>query len=74
MAILEILKYPDPVLKRVALPVQDFGEKTVQLVNDMLETMYAARVSVWPHLRLVSPNASWFSTPIMRIPASKFTS
>ena len=42
MAILEILKYPDPVLKRVALPVQDFGEKTVQLVNDMLETMYAA--------------------------------
>ena len=42
MAILEILKYPDPVLKKVALPVQNFGEKTVQLVNDMLETMYAA--------------------------------
>src|SRR5512141_270555 len=42
MAILEIYKYPDPVLKKVALPVKDFGEKTVQLVNDMLETMYAA--------------------------------
>ena len=42
MAILEILKYPDPRLKKVAFPVQDFGEKTVQLVNDMLETMYAA--------------------------------
>ena len=42
MAILEIYKYPDPVLKKVALPVQNIGEKTVQLVNDMLETMYAA--------------------------------
>jgi len=42
MAILEIFKYPDPVLKKVALPVQNIGEKTVQLINDMLETMYAA--------------------------------
>jgi len=42
MAILEILKYPDPRLKKVALPVENFGAKTVQLVNDMLDTMYAA--------------------------------
>jgi peptide deformylase len=42
MAILEILKYPDPRLKKVAASVQKFDDKTVQLVNDMLETMYAA--------------------------------
>lgn len=42
MAILKILKYPEPALKKVASPVRDFGANTVQLVNDMLETMYAA--------------------------------
>lgn len=42
MAILEILKYPAPALKKVAAPVRVFDAKTIQLVNDMLETMYAA--------------------------------
>ena len=42
MAILKILKYPEPALKKVALPVRNFDAKIVQLVNDMLETMYAA--------------------------------
>jgi peptide deformylase len=42
MAILEIIKYPNPELKKVALPVLDLSEKTVRLVNDMLDTMYAA--------------------------------
>ncbi|HSK30317.1 MAG TPA: peptide deformylase [Candidatus Limnocylindria bacterium] len=42
MAILEILKYPNPVLSKVAPPVKNITGKTVQLVNDMLETMYAA--------------------------------
>jgi len=42
MAILEILKYPDPELKKIASSVRDFSHKTVQLVNDMLDTMYAA--------------------------------
>lgn len=42
MAILEILKYPQPVLSKVAAPVKDVSAKTVTLVNDMLETMYAA--------------------------------
>lgn len=42
MAILEILKYPDPELKKIASSVHDFSHKTVQLVNDMLDTMYAA--------------------------------
>jgi peptide deformylase len=42
MAILEILKYPEPVLGKVASPVKNINGKTFQLVGDMLETMYAA--------------------------------
>jgi len=42
MALLEILKYPDPRLSKVARPVSNVTEATVQLINDMLETMYAA--------------------------------
>lgn len=42
MAVLEILKYPDAALKRPSLPVQNIDGTTAQLVNDMLETMYAA--------------------------------
>ncbi|MGH7852655.1 MAG: peptide deformylase, partial [Candidatus Binatia bacterium] len=42
MAILEILKYPEPILSKVAAPVKNFNGKTVTLINDMLETMYAA--------------------------------
>jgi peptide deformylase len=42
MAILEILKYPDPRLSQIALPVEKINDDIVQLVNDMAETMYAA--------------------------------
>lgn len=42
MAILEILRYPDPRLSRIARPVANITEDIVQLINDMLETMYAA--------------------------------
>lgn len=42
MAILEILKFPDPRLSRVARPVENITDDIVQLINDMLETMYAA--------------------------------
>jgi len=42
MALLTILKYPDPRLTRVARPVQQVDERIRRLVDDMLETMYAA--------------------------------
>ena len=42
MAILEILKFPAPVLSKVAAPVKNIDCKTVQLVTDMLDTMYGA--------------------------------
>jgi peptide deformylase len=42
MAILNILKYPDPKLHTVAKPVAQVDESIRELVDDMLETMYAA--------------------------------
>jgi peptide deformylase len=42
MAILEILKYPDPRLSKVAKPVKSVTAEVVKLVEDMLDTMYAA--------------------------------
>jgi len=41
MAIRPICKYPDPVLRRKAAPVKVFDESLHQLVDDMVETMYA---------------------------------
>jgi peptide deformylase len=40
MAILEILKYPDPILKKAAPPVEAVTAETVRLIEDMVETMY----------------------------------
>jgi peptide deformylase len=42
MAILNILRYPDPRLHKVAKPVTEFGERLNTLVRDMAETMYDA--------------------------------
>jgi peptide deformylase len=42
MAILEILKYPDAMLKKIAAPVQSVTAETVRLIGDMVETMYRA--------------------------------
>jgi peptide deformylase len=42
MALLNILKFPDPRLHTVARPVDRVDARIVRLVEDMLETMYAA--------------------------------
>ena len=43
MALLKILRYPDPRLHKVAKPVTEFGtERLRQLVKDMADTMYDA--------------------------------
>lgn len=42
MAPYEIRVIGDPVLKQKAAPVQDIDAKLVRLVDDMIETMYAA--------------------------------
>ena len=42
MAIREILTVPNPVLKQVSLPVAAVDDELRALMDDMLETMYAA--------------------------------
>jgi len=42
MALLNILRYPDPRLHRVARPVERVDDEVRRLVRDMTETMYAA--------------------------------
>ena len=42
MALLNILRYPDPRLHKVAKPVTEFGDALVTLVADMAGTMYDA--------------------------------
>ena len=42
MALLTILRYPDPRLHTVARPVEQVDDRIRRLVDDMLETMYAS--------------------------------
>ncbi|VAV90820.1 Peptide deformylase [hydrothermal vent metagenome] len=42
MAIRDILTVPNPVLKQVSRPVTQVSDKTRALMDDMLQTMYAA--------------------------------
>jgi peptide deformylase len=42
MALLNILRYPDPRLYKVAQPVERIDDSIRRLVRDMAETMYAA--------------------------------
>ena len=42
MSLLPILRFPDPRLKRPALPVRRINEDIIRLARDMAETMYQA--------------------------------
>ncbi|RMG74377.1 MAG: peptide deformylase [Nitrospirae bacterium] len=42
MALLEIKKYPDPILKEKTLEVTDINGDLQTLIDNMIETMYAA--------------------------------
>lgn len=42
MSILEILEYPDPRLRTLAKPVEEFDDNLQTLIDDMFETMYDA--------------------------------
>lgn len=43
MAILPILSYPDPRLRTIAEPVKKVDDEIKTLIDDMIETMYAAK-------------------------------
>ena len=42
MALLKILEYPDPRLRKKASTISDFGQSLQTQIDDMFETMYAA--------------------------------
>lgn len=64
MALLNILRYPDPRLFKVAAPVAKVDERIRKLAKDMAETMYAApgiglaATQVDEHVRLIVIDAS----------------
>ncbi|MBS1112951.1 MAG: def [Nitrospirae bacterium] len=43
MAVLEIRKYPEKILKQKTTPIQTIDGITQQLIDDMIETMHSAR-------------------------------
>lgn len=42
MAVREILKFPHPVLKKASLAVEAVTDETLDLIQDLVETMYGA--------------------------------
>jgi peptide deformylase len=50
MALLEILTYPNPLLKKTCLPVEEITPEIKRLADDMLATMYRA-----PGIGLAAP-------------------
>ena len=69
MALREILKFPDPILRKVGEPVTDFGPSLRVLCQDMAETMYAepgiglAAPQVGVSLRLFIGDGTIFGQP-----------
>jgi len=53
MAILKIVRYPDPLLKKRSLEVGKITDQTVHLIQDMVETLYAA-----PGVGLAAPQVA----------------
>ena len=41
--VLPILTYPEPILKRIAAPVQEFGEELRSLCQNLVRTMYQSQ-------------------------------
>ncbi len=53
MALLPIIRYPDPRLKQISKPVTVFDDRLKTLINDMAETMYDA-----PGIGLAAPQVN----------------
>ena len=59
MTLRTILSYPDPRLRTIAKPVEQFDEELQTLIDDMFQTMYAAKgiglaaTQIDQHLQLI---------------------
>ncbi|MEM9988466.1 MAG: peptide deformylase [Pseudomonadota bacterium] len=86
MAIRPILKAPDPLLREVSQPVDDVTDETRALMDDMLETMYAApgiglaAIQVGVPLRVIvmdlagedeEPQPRYFVNPVIKDPGEE---
>ncbi|HLH76516.1 MAG TPA: peptide deformylase [Candidatus Binataceae bacterium] len=60
MALLKIRRYPDPVLKQTAAPVAEIDGQLVGLIENMVQTMYAA-----PGVGLAAPQVGESSRVIV---------
>src|SRR5579875_169350 len=60
MALLKIRRYPDPVLKQTAAPVAEIDGQLVGLIENMVQTMYAA-----PGVGLAAPQVGEASRVIV---------
>ena len=58
MSVLQVLHIPDERLRKVAKPVEEVNAEIQRIVDDMFETMYAEKVSVWQQHRLIFISAS----------------
>ena len=69
MAVLDIIKFPDPRLRKKCSPVTKITSKELQLVEDMLETMYHASgiglsaIQVGKFIRLLTADTRALSFP-----------
>lgn len=65
MALLEVLQFPDPRLKRVSRPIEEVTDEIRQLASDMCEVMYdepgigLAAPQVGVDLRLIVVDTDW---------------
>lgn len=65
MAVREIKTYPNDILRKKALPIDNFTGETDNLIDDMIETMYAASgvglaaPQVGESCRLIVIDSSW---------------
>lgn len=60
MALLKIRRYPDPVLKQTAAPVAEIDGRLATLIDNMVQTMYAA-----PGVGLAAPQVGESSRVIV---------
>ncbi|MBI1811222.1 MAG: peptide deformylase [Nitrospirae bacterium] len=73
MALLEIKKYPEKILKEKTAPVVDINSSIQRLIDDMIETMYAAKgvglaanqVGVSKRLCVIDVSAADEKTPLI---------
>ena len=59
MTLRTILNYPDPRLRTLAKPVTHFDDDLKTLIDDMFETMYAAKGIGWRRHKWMSTFNWW---------------